>query len=409
MKKLLLFFSLIISCLAYAQDSAKVLFIGNSYTYRNNMPNLLKNLATSLGDHIEKDQSTPGGMTLSGHASSSTTYQKINARDWDFVVLQAQSQEPSFHESQVNQQTLPYAMQIADSVYANSVCSQLMFYMTWGRENGDPQWGPISTFEGMNTRLRSAYLRFADSTDASISAVGSAWKYVRDNHPTINLYASDGSHPSLHGSYLTACTFYASIFRKSPVGASFTSTLGANTAQILQNAAAATVLQADSMDLWNLRPASELISADFSFDVSESTVTFSNESEKATSYAWDFGNGTTSDEENPTIDFQSSGNHTVQLTASSNCGMDAVIETVEIDLNDAHLDDLSQKFGLIKIENGLFTFKSLPENALVKCFSTNGKEIKLKNQMIDLRSQARGMYLIQIVHNQENFFTKVIK
>ena len=39
-----------------------------------------------------------------------------------------------------------------------------MMFMTWGRENGDPQWTPISTFEGMNDRLRSAYLRFADST-----------------------------------------------------------------------------------------------------------------------------------------------------------------------------------------------------------------------------------------------------
>ena len=40
-----------------------------------------------------------------------------------------------------------------------------MFFMTWGRENGDPQWDSISTFNKMNLRLRNAYLRFADSSE----------------------------------------------------------------------------------------------------------------------------------------------------------------------------------------------------------------------------------------------------
>lgn len=405
MKKSLIILSLIISSTSMAQDSAKVLFLGNSYTYGNDLPTMLSQLATSLGDNIMKDQSTPGGMTFSGHAGSATTYQKINSNDWDFVVLQAQSQEPSFPESQVNEQTLTYAMQIADSVYANSVCSQVLYFMTWGRENGDAQWEPISTFDGMNARLRSAYLRFADSTDASVSPVGSAWKYVRDNHPTIQLYTGDGSHPNVNGSYLAACTFYASIFRKTPVGATFTSSLDANTAGILQSAAAMTVLQADSMDLWNLRPASELISADFSFDASESTVTFTNESEKATNYIWDFGNGANSDEENPTIDFVSNGDYTVQLIASSACGMDTVTETIQID--NASLLEVSKEFGLYEIEQGVFGFKNLPEHAQLNAVSMNGKIINSMNQTVDLRTESIGVYLIQISVGNENFFVRV--
>jgi hypothetical protein len=234
--------------LSHAQDSANVLFIGNSYTGVNNLPLLVKDLATSQGDFFESVSQTPGGTTFNNHASSAATYTAINGDDWDFVVLQAQSQEPSFSDGQVNSETLPYAIQLADSIYENYDCSDVLFYMTWGRENGDPQWAPISTFDGMNARLRAAYMRMADSTDASVSPVGSAWKYVRDNNPGINLYAGDGSHPSIQGSYLAACVFYASIYRKTPVGASFISSLSQADADVLQAAAALTVL--DSLDQW---------------------------------------------------------------------------------------------------------------------------------------------------------------
>lgn len=406
MKKKLLALILVISSVNFAQDSSNVLFIGNSYTYGNDLPTMLTQLASSLGDYVSKDQSTPGGMTFSGHAGNSTTYQKINAKNWDFVVLQAQSQEPSFPDSQVNSQTLPYAVQIADSVYANSVCSQVLYFMTWGRENGDPQWAPISTFDGMNARLRSAYLRFADSTNASVSPVGSAWKYVRDNHPSIQLYTSDGSHPSVSGSYLAACTFYASIFRKSPVGATFISSLDLNTAEILQNAAAATVLHSDSIGLWNLRPSSALVSANFSFGVSGASVDFVNQSERATNYDWNFGNGNSSTDENPTTNFVNNGTYTVQLISSSPCGTDTTTQSIQI--TSADLENIAQKFGLYEIETGLFGFKELPQEAKLKVISSNGKVILLKSQVIDLRSEGNGIYLIQILIDNKSYFVKVL-
>ena len=73
---------------------------------------------------------------------------------------------------------------------------------------------------------------------ATVSPVGAAWKYVRDNHPSIDLYTSDGSHPSIFGSYLAACVHYATIYRTSPIGTSFTSSISQSDANILQQAAA---------------------------------------------------------------------------------------------------------------------------------------------------------------------------
>ena len=183
----LLSFLLLFSGMTIAQDSTSVLFIGNSYTYFNNMPEILSDIATSFGNNVSHASQTPGGATFSAHANSNNTYNAMNSEDWDYVVLQGQSQEPSFPYGQVNSQTLPFAMQLADSAQTISTCSQAMFFMTWGRQNGDPQWDSINTFDKMNERLRLAYLRFADSSNASVS-LWASWKYVRDNHSNINLY-----------------------------------------------------------------------------------------------------------------------------------------------------------------------------------------------------------------------------
>ncbi|MCO4813674.1 MAG: PKD domain-containing protein [Flavobacteriales bacterium] len=386
---------LFIGVTGYSQDTAKVLFIGNSYTYVNDMPTMIANIATSFDDVLIKDSQTPGGMTLNGHASNTLTYSKINSKNWDHVVLQAQSQEPSFPDSQVDTETIPYAMQMADSVYANHYCSKVMMFMTWGRENGDPQWGPISTFNGMNTRLRNAYVRMADSVQGSVSPVGSAWRVVRELDPSIQLYSGDGSHPSVAGTYLAACTFYASIFQKSPVGTTFESSLTPAVAAILQNAADITVF--DSLDTWNIAPMSEFTSADFAFTNNDPSVDFSNESDHATSYVWSFGDGETSVDENPTHSYAASGTYTVELIANSPCDSDTI--AYDLDIISLSLNSLeSNGFVLENNQNGLFSIVSDAQLIAGTILSLDGKQldIEMKNNSFDLSNVVSGLYVIQI-------------
>lgn len=333
-----------------AQDSVSVLFIGNSYTYVNDLPVVLSNLTTSLADIVTVDSKTNGGYTFQNHLSDPVTHTKIHSKPWDYVVLQGQSQEPSFPTAQVDQQTLPPAVSLADSVYANWYCSQAMYFMTWGRQNGDPQWDSISTFDGMNVRLRNAYMRIADSANASVSPVGIAWKYIRDTYPTINLYNADGSHPSMEGTYLAACTFYASLFRKTPVGASYTAGLDPVIASQLQGAAALVVL--DSLSTWNLRPTEELTVANFTSSNSGNAVQFTNYSDHATGYLWDFGDGTTSAEIDPSHDYLTDGLFTVQLVAMSDCGNDTLLAQVQISY--WGMDELSKSYQLRTLENGRY-------------------------------------------------------
>lgn len=399
--------TLLLSNIILGQDSAKVLFIGNSYTYFNNLPGMLTDLSTSLGDYVQPTSQVAGGATFQVHATNPATYTAINNADWDFVVLQAQSQEPSFPDSQVNSETLPFAEQMADSIRNNSICSNILMFMTWGRENGDPQWVPISTFDGMNSRLRNAYIRMADSIDASISPIGVAWKYVRDNYPSIQLYSPDGSHPSLEGSYLAACTFYASLFRKSPVGASFTSSLAPATAANLQLSAATAVM--DSLDHWNLYPMSEHTQADFSYVVNGGEVVFINNSVNATAYDWNFNDGQVSNDESPVIVYSTLGSYSVTLVSSSPCDSDTLSSTIVIGSNSI-VTNLPKDLMIRQMENGIFQIYGDQEFDQIVVTDATGRIVTEQREAhIDLSNKPTGLYLIRIQSEDRMYQVRIYR
>ena len=198
----------------------RVLFIGNSYTAANNLPTMVATIASSANQSLVCSQQTLGGATFYQHSQSNATYAKLASQNWDYVVLQAQSQEPSFPYSQFSWQTLPYAIELVDSIRSLAPCAQPVFFRTWGRENGDQAncavFPPLCTYEGMDSMLHRHYSLMADTTDAYLSPVGTVWKHIRDTDSTINLYTSDGSHPSLAGTYAAACTFFTMITRMDP-------------------------------------------------------------------------------------------------------------------------------------------------------------------------------------------------
>jgi hypothetical protein len=110
MKSFILFTILLfVGLQSIAQQTIKALFIGNSYTYYNNLPQLTANIALSLGDTLTFDSNTIGGYTFEQHSTNTTTITKITAQPWDYVILQEQSQLPSFPPSQVQADVLPFA------------------------------------------------------------------------------------------------------------------------------------------------------------------------------------------------------------------------------------------------------------------------------------------------------------
>lgn len=233
-----------------AQNTKRALFLGNSYTYYNNLPQLTSDVALSVGDTLIVDSNTPGGTSFSDHVTNPTSLALIGEGGWDYVILQEQSQMPSFPIGQVEQDVFPFATQLNDLILTDNPCAETMFYMTWGREEGDASncafWPPVCTYEGMDDLLRERYVMMAEMNEAEVSPVGAVWRHIRENYPDINLYASDGSHPSPEGSYAAAVCFYTSIFKKNPQLITFNYTIDDAVETIIKNTVESVVFNAQS-------------------------------------------------------------------------------------------------------------------------------------------------------------------
>lgn len=238
--------------LTNAQTTRKVLFIGNSYIYTNDLPNMIKTLASDCGDTLEYSQSTPGGCTFQNHLSNSTTLSLIQQGGWDHVVLQEQSQLPSFPYSQVQSECFPYAAQLCEAIRESAPQAGIVFFMTWGRRDGDASncanYPPLCTYEGMDSLLCARYTEMAEHNHAALSPVGRVWNHLRNEHPEIELYSSDGSHPSAVGSYAAAVTFYTILFQRSPSCISNDLAVDAAAAQAVRETVEQVVY--DSLDYW---------------------------------------------------------------------------------------------------------------------------------------------------------------
>ena len=325
----IIFLFLIIPFFSYSQ-TYDVLFIGNSYIYYNDLPNMLSNIANSFGDSISYDQSTPGGASLYAHSQDPTTINKINQQDWDYVILQDQSQRPSLSPGYVSVNVYPYAQQLVDAIELNYICSEPVFYMTWGRKYGDQSncasYPPVCTYLGMQERLRDSYLNMGIDNDASVSPVGISFKNSIFLDSTIDLYNPDYSHPSIYGSYLAACTFYSTIFKKSSIGCSFKpNAITSAEALFLQQVASSTVL--DSLATWNVFQSS------FDYNVINDSVNFINSSSNFDNCLWDFGDGNQSVDINPTHTYQMNGVYDVSLSCYSNSGCLVDVFTSQVNIN----------------------------------------------------------------------------
>ncbi len=191
----------------------RVLFIGNSYTYVNDLPALVARLGAEgarqgSGPTITVDSVTVGGATLGDHWTQNTAPTRVMAGGWSAVVLQGQSVEPALNAASFRS----YAVRFGE--LATSVRARPVFYATWPRRAGDvvyaQPWSGGSP-EAFNARLDEGYSSAATAVGGVTAHVGNAWMAALRAHPAVNLYDPDGSHPSPAGTWLAGCVMYRAL------------------------------------------------------------------------------------------------------------------------------------------------------------------------------------------------------
>ena len=191
----------------------RVLFIGNSLTYYWELPLQVEALATDLGavPKVETDEATFPGASLLYHLSPeySGTLESVKTGGFNFVVIQGYRdpfQDP--------EKFIKNALALAKVVKAAG--AEVVFYEIWAYDPKgiqvkaeklyEKQWSGGNP-EEMQARIREAYIRATLEVNGRMARVGDAWERVLTEHPEIELFGSDGVHPSESGSYLTACVF----------------------------------------------------------------------------------------------------------------------------------------------------------------------------------------------------------
>jgi hypothetical protein len=410
--------SVLLVCLSLLAKSQtkKVLFVGNSYTYYGDLPGMTKSMSVSTGDTLIVESHTPGGRRIGQHADDPQVYTLMKQKNWDHVVFQCQSQEPSFNESHVNSSVYPAMKELCDSLKKVHHCAQPMMYMTWGRKNGDQNncqfFEPLCTYEGMDSMLRLRYIQMAKDNKGDVSPVGWIWNQIRSQYPAYELYNKDESHPSFLGTYAAALTFYTMIWHKDPTNIAFNP--GVNEDQATNLKALVKTEVFEQLGRWQYSPSP---SADFTFDVEEKIVTFTA-FQGGDHYRWDFGDGTSDTGRVTVHSFASTGSYQVRLITSI-CEKQ---DTAWMDLNVSTASIANRSNWKMTVypnpATDLIEILGLPfklDSSQLRVYQSNGVLIPplpvFSGNKIDASSLASGIYffMIQTPDNRRLSFQMTVK
>ena len=202
---------------AQVYEKLKVLFIGNSFTYRNGVvefssgvPGLFDGIAEDLGFAVETYSITGPGWYLESHANPSDRcgrqVDKLLSAcdDFDYIVLQDQSTCP-YRE---NARFLNGVGSMCEKIESTQTHAEVYLYETWGSPFSSAEDG--TTIAEMESKLRSAYTAAGEQFGLHVTYVGAAFTDAYYNGG-IYLWDTDNRHQGFAGAYLSAATHVGSM------------------------------------------------------------------------------------------------------------------------------------------------------------------------------------------------------
>jgi hypothetical protein len=182
--------------------TVNALFIGNSFTARNKVPETIAQLAAARGHTLQHRLISAGGASLRNHWNAGTALKAIETGKYDTVVLQEQSTLPVKNATRMHENVRLFDEAI------KKAGAKTVLYLTWARQHTPESQQAIT----------DAYTTIGRELNATVVPVGLAWQACLREHEKPVLHDKDQSHPAPAGSYLAACVFLAVLFKENPVG-----------------------------------------------------------------------------------------------------------------------------------------------------------------------------------------------
>lgn len=194
----------------------KVLFIGNSHTYYNDMTRMFSDLANANGHAVEVDTVTRGGWILHDYLDVENEHsQKLDRLskegNFDLCFLQEQALHPVMEFESFKDGVTRLVAKLS------SAAKSFLLYETFGWEDGfDKLEVRGLTWDTMARATTEAYTLLSQQTGIPVSRAGSNFCYVKRNRPDLAMFLPDHVHATYTGSCLIALTHYHTVFGELP-------------------------------------------------------------------------------------------------------------------------------------------------------------------------------------------------
>lgn len=404
--KTVILIALSLKMIRVSAQTQQILFIGNSITYFNDMPQVFRDIAHEKGDSVDLTMYAPGGTGFQHHSVDNAVFDLFRNQTWDVIVLQPGSNESPAY-SQSRETTLSQARILIDSALTYSPCARILFYEisygVWGNSAQD-----ISTYNNTMDQIRLTAEYLSDSTGLSYTPAGECLRHAWNEDPSVLLWGSTGDiHPNIKGSYLISCAFYAAIFHKPSSGNTVFNGNTVQDATYYQHISDSIVL--NHLQAWRIDTTWH--ESSFTFTVNDQTLEANNTNSNADSVQWFIDNIFAGLGNQLSSNTLSIGNHELTQIAYFGVCSDTLIQSFQI----------SSSLGLTSNQTGSIEWYPNPareillintEHTEVRIYSLRGELLISEKDKTEIQigHLASGTYLFEIeTPSSEKYQFKFIK
>jgi len=399
-KKLLFLICTGFSVLSFCQAD-EVLFIGNSVTYFNDMPEIFKNIAISKGKNVSITTHTPGGTGFVNHVDDPLLYQKIRSKNYKYVIMQPGTAESAGHSYPVSV-TAERGRKIRDSIRKYSPCSKIFLYEI---PYGVPSANEYNVYFNFQQKIKDSITKMSNLMQVEIIPAGESARHYYNSSQDLALHGSyNDIHPGPKGSYLVAASIYSAIFQDHVFPSNFYNGLPQNTAENFQNIADLVFFNNPAQ--WNSNVFH--LHSDFIAGINGMTVSFTNQSANYNSVLWNFGDGTNDSSLNPIHQYTSPGSYTVNLTVNKNSCSEIISKIINV--GSLGTMDIEVQSELTFYPNPITDFCYLKSKEMIKNINlydmaqrklSEWKNLHSHDIKLDLSAYGKGIYMINIVYEND--------